>query len=109
MDKSTPGVLKVYLSDITQTTTAVNIPGFSNGKGAAKNLTEATSIFIDAAGDRGVLTRQDVSKNSSKSGGKASLKLGVELGGGVSSSDESLSFSNGRYYSGGQWNSWEGC
>lgn len=88
---------------------AVNIPGFSNGKGVAKNLTEATSTFINAAGDRGVLTRQDVSKNSSKSGGKASLKLGVELGGGVSSSDESLSFSNGRYYSGGQWNRWEGC
>ena len=87
----------------------VNIPGFSNGKGVAKNLTEATSIFINAASDRGVVTRQEVSKKSSKSGGSASLKIGIGFGGDFSSSDETLSFSNGQYYSGGQWNRWEGC
>ena len=88
---------------------AARVPGFSNGKGAVENVTEATSTFIGAASDRGVLTRQDVSKNSSKSGGSASLKIGIGFGGDFSSSDETLSFSNGQYYSGGQWNSWEGC
>ena len=88
---------------------ASKIPGFENGKGALENLGEATSTFINAAADRGVLTRQDISMSSSNYGVKVGAKLGLELSAGLGYSDENIEFSNGQYYSGGKWNRWEGC
>ncbi len=88
---------------------AAKIPGFENGKGILGNLGEATSTFINAAADRGVLMRQDVSMSSSNYGVKVGAKLGLELSAGLGYSDENIEFSNGQYYSGGKWNRWEGC
>ena len=88
---------------------ASKIPGFENGKSTLENLGEATSTFINAAADRGVLTRQDVSMSSSNYGVKVGAKVGLELSAGLGYSDENIEFSNGQYYSGGKWNRWEGC
>lgn len=88
---------------------AAKVPGYENGKGTLENLGDATSTFINAAADRGVLTRQDVSTTSSNYGAKLGVKLELELSAGVGYSDENVEFSNGQYYSGGKWNRWEGC
>lgn len=88
---------------------AARVPGYENGKAASENLGDATLTFINAAADRGVLTRQDVSKTSSNYEAKLGVKLKLELSAGVGYSDENVEFSNGQYYSGGKWNRWEGC
>lgn len=88
---------------------AARVPGYENGKGSSENLGDATLTFINAAADRGVLTRQDVSKTSSNYEAKLGVKLKLELSAGVGYSDENVEFSNGQYYSGGEWNRWEGC
>ena len=88
---------------------AARVPGYENGKGALENLGDATSTFINAAADRGVLTRQDISTTSSNYEAKLGVKLELELSAGVGYSDENVEFSNGQYYSGGKWNRWEGC
>ena len=88
---------------------AAKVPGYENGKGAIENLGDATSTFINAAADRGVLTRQDISTTSSNYEAKLGVKLELELSAGVGYSDENVEFSNGQYYSGGKWNRWEGC
>lgn len=89
--------------------TAAKVPGYENGKGALENLGDATSTFINAAADRGVLARQDISTTSSNYEAKLGVKLELELSAGVGYSDENVEFSNGQYYSGGKWNRWEGC
>lgn len=88
---------------------AAKVPGFNSGKDSLQELNQATATFVNAAVDRGVLTRQDVSKRSSKYGGRASLAYEVVTSAGIGYADETVEFSNGQYYSDGKWNRWEGC
>lgn len=88
---------------------AAKIQGFDSGKSSLEELNQATATFVNAAVDRGVLTRQDVSKRSSKYGARASLEYELVTSAGLGYTDETVKFSNGEYYSGGKWNRWEGC
>jgi hypothetical protein len=88
---------------------AAKVPGYDRGQNSGENLNEATSTFINAATDRGVLTRQNVAKTSVNSGFKAEAGDGLVIGFSVGGAEENVSYSNGQYYSDGEWKSWEGC
>ena len=88
---------------------AAKVPGFNSGKDSLQELNQATATFVNAAVDRGVLTRQDVSKRSSKYGARATFEYEAVASPGLGYVDETIEFSNGQYYSGGKWNRWEGC
>lgn len=88
---------------------AAKVPGFNSGKDSLQELNQATATFVNAAVDRGVLTRQDVSKRSSKYGARATFEYEAVASAGLGYVDETIEFSNGQYYSGGKWNRWEGC
>lgn len=88
---------------------AAKVPGYDRGQNSGENLNEATSTFINAATERGVLTRQNVAKTSVNSGFKAEAGDGLVIGFSVGGAEENVSYSNGQYYSDGEWKSWEGC
>ena len=88
---------------------AAKVPGFNSGKDSLQELNQATATFVNAAVDRGVLTRQDVSKRSSKYGARATFEYEAVASAGLGYVDETIEFSNGQYYSGGKWYRWEGC
>lgn len=88
---------------------AAKVSGFNSGKDSFQELNQATATFVNAAVDRGVLTRQDVSKRSSKYGARATFEYEAVASAGLGYVDETIEFSNGQYYSGGKWNRWEGC
>ena len=88
---------------------AAKVPGFNSGKDSLQELNQATVTFVNAAVDRGVLTRQDVSKRSSKYGARATFEYEAVASAGLGYVDENVEFSNGQYYSDGKWNRWEGC
>lgn len=70
---------------------------------------EAAETFVNAARDRGVLTRQDVDVSGHEYGFDAGLDLGVGLSLGGRYSTEDVSYSNGQYWDGHRWQTWEGC
>jgi len=88
---------------------AAKVPGYDRGQNSGENINEAASTFINAATDRGVLTRQNVAKTSVNSGFKAEAGDGLVIGFSVGGAEENVSYSNGQYYSDGEWKSWEGC
>lgn len=89
---------------------ATKVPGFDTGRGSGENVNDAVSTFINATADRGILTRQDVSKKSSKSGAQASVEEGLVASLHLAGTDETVEYSNGQYLSSdGKWKSREGC
>lgn len=88
---------------------AAKVPGYDRGQNSGENINEAASTFINAAVDRGVLTRRNVSKSSVKTGVKAEAKDGLVVGVSLSGTEENIEYSNGQYFSDGKWKPMEGC
>lgn len=88
---------------------AAKVPGYDRGQNSGENINEVASTFINAAVDRGVLTRRNVSKNSVKTGVKAEAKDGLVVGVSLSGTEENIEYSNGQYFSDGKWKPMEGC
>ena len=88
---------------------SVGIPSPSSGKGVVQNVGDGITTFIDAAKEKGVLTKQDVSKDSSRNGFKLDGGELLKFGFGVGLNSESIEYSGGQYYDGNGWKDWEGC
>ncbi|WP_315584482.1 hypothetical protein [Actinomyces viscosus] len=83
----------------------------SSGSSPRENFGKATNTFFGAVQDRGVLTVQDVERDTSTYGAEASAKHGIGVGLGVQYTDQEVKMSNGYYYDieTGEWKKWEGC
>lgn len=88
---------------------AAGIPTDSTASSSPEALDGALDTFLNAAADHGVITRQEVDKDTSRYGANLSVKELLDASLGAAYTDETVTYSNGQYYDGSQWQTWEGC
>ncbi len=88
---------------------AAGIPTDSTASSSPEALDSALDTFIGAATDHGILTRQDIDKDTSQYGAKFKVEAVLTASLGAAYTDETVTYSNGQYYDGSQWQTWEGC
>ena len=90
---------------------SVGISAPSDGRSRGEHVSDATNTFLKAAEERGVMTTQDLERDTSTYGVEASGKEIVGVGFNVLYSDQEVKKSNGHYYDNetGKWEKWEGC
>ena len=88
---------------------AAGIPTDSPASSSPEALDSALDTFVNASADHGILTRQDINKDTSRYGAKFDVKALLEASLGAAYTDETVTYSNGQYYDGTQWQTWAGC
>ena len=90
---------------------SVGISAPSDGRSRGEHVSDATNTFLKAAEERGVMTTQDLERDTSTYGVEASGKEIIGGGFGLKYSDQEIKKSNGYYYNNetGKWEKWEGC
>lgn len=86
---------------------SVGIP--APGSGDPGSPLDAAKTLVQTAMDRGTVTRQTMSKNSSEYGFEFDVELLLEASLSAKYAEENVTFSDGEYLYKGKWYTWEGC